>query len=44
MDDDTHYRFLALRPDDLREGDPVTLGWSGAPAEERVDTGTRYQR
>jgi hypothetical protein len=42
-DDDTHYRFVALRPDKLRDGEPVTLGWSGAPAEERVETGLRFE-
>lgn len=40
--DDTHYRFVALEPGALRDGAPVTLGWSGAPASERVDTGTSY--
>jgi hypothetical protein len=42
-DDDTHYRFVALRPDELRAGEPVTLGWSGGPAEERVETGLRFE-
>lgn len=43
-DDETHYRFVALRPDDLREGEPITVGWSGARGEERVDTGLRFER
>ncbi|MFF2623726.1 hypothetical protein [Oerskovia jenensis] len=43
VEDDTHYRFVALRPDELREGQPITLGWSGAPAEERVETGRRFE-
>lgn len=41
-DDDTHYRFVALSPDDLREGEPVTLGWSGL-AGERVETAFRFE-
>lgn len=42
-DDDTHYRFVALRPDELREGEPITVGWSGGRAEERTDTGLRFE-
>src|SRR5215211_2756304 len=42
-DDDTHYRFVAMRPEELRVGEPVTLGWSGARAEERVDTGIAFE-
>lgn len=39
--DGRHYRFIALRPDDLRAGDPVTLGWAGQTSE-RVDLGMRF--
>lgn len=39
--DEHHYRFVALRPDDLRAGEPVTLGWAGQPGE-RVDTHVRF--
>lgn len=40
---DTHYRFVALQPDELRAGAPITLGWSGAPVEERVETGRQFE-
>jgi hypothetical protein len=40
--DDTHYRFTALQPHMLREDDPVTLGWSGGAAADRVDAGIRF--
>ena len=42
-EDETHYRFTALQPAELREGEPVTLGWSGAPARRHVDTGIRFE-
>jgi hypothetical protein len=42
VDDDTHYRFVALQPRSLRPGAPVTLGWSGEPPSTRVDTGTSF--
>lgn len=42
-DDDTHYRFVAMRPNELRQGEPVTLGWSGTRVEERIDTGIRFE-
>ena len=41
-EDETHYRFVAMAPDQLREGAPVTLGWSGLAAE-RVETGYRFE-
>ncbi len=41
-DDDTHYRFIAMRPESLRQGAPMTLGWSGQPASDRVDTGATF--
>lgn len=41
-DDDTHYRFIALQPASLRQGEPVTLGWSGQPASDRIDTGATF--
>lgn len=41
-DDDTHYRFIALQPTSLRRGEPVTLGWSGQPSSDRIDTGTTF--
>jgi hypothetical protein len=40
--DETHYRFVAMAPDQLRVGAPVTLGWSGLAAE-RVETGYRFE-
>lgn len=40
-DDPHHYRFVALRPDDLRPGDPVRLGWAGQTSG-RVDLGLRF--
>lgn len=41
-DDDTHYRFIAMQPASLRQGARVTLGWSGQPASDRVDTGATF--
>jgi hypothetical protein len=41
-DDDTHYRFIALQPESLRRGAPVTLGWSGQPPSDRIDAGTPF--
>lgn len=41
-DDETHYRFVALAPDDLRAGAPVSLGWSGLAAE-RVETAFYFE-
>lgn len=32
QDDETHYRFVALRPEQLRTDAPVRLGWSGEPS------------
>ena len=40
--DETHYRFVAMTPDQLRVDAPVTLGWSGLAAE-RVETGYRFE-
>jgi hypothetical protein len=41
-DDETHHRFVALRPDELREGAPITLGWTGDPPASRTDTGQTF--
>jgi hypothetical protein len=41
-DDDTHYRFVVLEPSRLRDGEPVALGWMGAPPSERSDAGIRF--
>lgn len=44
--DETHYRFLALHPEDLRTGSPISLSWTGAQArgggDDRQDTGERF--
>lgn len=40
-DDERHYRFLALRPDELRAGAPMVLGWAGQTSD-RVDTRARF--
>jgi len=37
------YRFLAFEPSELEEGAPISLGWLGQPAEERVETGFKYE-
>lgn len=42
-DDPTHYRFIALRPSDLDDGAPITLGWSGQPGNERLATTFRFE-
>lgn len=42
-DDETHYRFVGLQPADLRDGAAITFGWSGAPADERVETRFVFQ-
>lgn len=42
VQDETHYRFVSVSPDQLRAGAPVTLGWSGL-AGERVETGYRFE-
>ena len=34
-DDATHYRFVGLRPETYEAGAPLSLGWSGQPAERR---------
>lgn len=43
-DDDTHYRFVALRPDELEDGAPVSLSWSGQPPADTQDTAFRFER
>ena len=40
--DETHYRFVAVTPDQLPVHAPVTLGWSGL-ARERVETGYVFE-
>jgi len=40
--DERHYRFVALHPDDLRAGEPVTLGWAGRP-DGRIETDVRFE-
>jgi hypothetical protein len=42
VDDETHYRFVALQPQELREGAPITLAWTGDPPDRRVDTGITF--
>jgi hypothetical protein len=42
-DDETHYRFVALRPSELERGAPISLGWSGRPPEERLRTPYRFE-
>lgn len=42
QDDDTHYRFVVRRPDELREGAPITLAWTGEPPSTRVATNATY--
>ena len=41
-DDETHYRFVAMEPERLREGAPITLGWSGMPVSDGVATGASF--
>jgi hypothetical protein len=42
-DDDTHYRFVALEPEALEPGAPISLGWSGRPPAESIPTGFRFE-
>lgn len=42
-DDETHYRFVALRPEELESGAAISLGWSGQPLEESRPTGRRFE-
>jgi hypothetical protein len=42
-DDATHYRFVTLRPDALEDGASISLGWSGRPPAERVETAYRFE-
>lgn len=42
-EDDTHYLFVALRPNELADGSPISLGWCGQSADETQDTTFRYQ-
>ena len=42
-DDDTHYRFVAVRPGGLLDGAPITLAWSGNPLTQRVETDQTFQ-
>jgi hypothetical protein len=41
--DDTHYRFVALEPQTLEPGAPISLGWSGRPVAESIPTGFRFE-
>lgn len=40
-DDPTHYRFVALAPEALRDGSGISVGWTGSAAA-RVDSGFTY--
>ncbi len=40
-DDETHYVFLSLQPEELKEGQPIGLGWSGQT--ERLETGRTFE-
>jgi hypothetical protein len=42
-DDDTHYRFVALEPEALDPGAPISLGWSGRPPAESIPTGFQFE-
>jgi hypothetical protein len=37
------YRFVALEPEALRSGAPVSLGWTGQPRRERRKTKFSYE-
>jgi hypothetical protein len=36
LEDDSHYRFFAFRPERLEEGAPLSLGWPGDPVPRRL--------
>jgi hypothetical protein len=43
VDDETHYRFVAVEPDELERGAPISLGWSGSSRDERLRTQYRFE-